>query len=390
MARYPKFCGERNTTSIFNNLDDDISACSRELAAILAHITYETGGKLYDDTYLLWSEFFTSGLQNNEQSNNCLNDDCSYLDTADRFFPDNPSKDYNGRGAIWLRWNGMYGKFSQAYKDDLFDAKSYLLDAPEELLTDFKMSITSAFWLYMTPQFPRPSAHDVMTDLFNPNGVDTNNNALSSFGTTIAIMAQDRKPSDQNAQTEVCLQGGGETAEATLRGELFNGYLDLFELLPDDEIISCADILLDFNGSGNVAQYWIRDFYNTNQPNRCKLVKNEVTAFTIYNPEDYKRCVCDAAFESGDPATECPPFQIPTCGDKEFYNSSSNLCENCHESCETCGSATTCSTCPTGFDLGDNLCLQCESNEYIEGDTCEPCSANCLECESDTVCLTCS
>ena len=65
-----------------------------------------------------------------------------------------------------------------------------------------------------------------------------------------------------------------------MKGELYIGFLELMldkDVSEVDEPVSCRDILLDFNGSGNVAQYWIRDFYNDSKPSRCKLTKNEVT-----------------------------------------------------------------------------------------------------------------
>ena len=53
------------------------------------------------------------------------------------------------------------------------------------------LGFMSAFWHYMTPHYPKPSAHEVITGFFVPNTVDLDNSATISFGTTIDIMAMD-------------------------------------------------------------------------------------------------------------------------------------------------------------------------------------------------------
>ena len=57
------------------------------------------------------------------------------------------------------------------------------------------MSWISALWFYMTPQWQKPSAHEVITGLFKPNEKDSRTfNAGNNFGTTIALLAQDTEP----------------------------------------------------------------------------------------------------------------------------------------------------------------------------------------------------
>ena len=53
----------------------------------------------------------------------------------------------------------------------------------------------------MTPHYPKPSAHEVITGFFVPNGVDLENSATISFGATIDIMAMDRT----NGTTSECM-----------------------------------------------------------------------------------------------------------------------------------------------------------------------------------------
>ena len=54
------------------------------------------------------------------------------------------------------------------------------------------LAMTSALWYYMTPQYPKPSAHDVITGMFEPTLIDSQFSIKNSFGTTIDIMAQDK------------------------------------------------------------------------------------------------------------------------------------------------------------------------------------------------------
>ena len=42
----------------------------------------------------------------------------------------------------------------------------------------------------MTPQYPKPSAHEVVTGFFEPNAVDIQNSVGNDFGTTIAIFGK--------------------------------------------------------------------------------------------------------------------------------------------------------------------------------------------------------
>lgn len=93
---------------------------------------------------------------------------------------------YYGRGPLHLRWNGNYGRFSRAYFESEFKGEEVLLNNPFQ--ADPQMWMTSALWVYMTPRYPKPSAHDVMTGFYEPNGTDLINSAGNNFGTTIDIM----------------------------------------------------------------------------------------------------------------------------------------------------------------------------------------------------------
>ena len=56
--------------------------------------------------------------------------------------------------------------------------------------------------------------------------------------------------------------------------------------LADELGTGCALTRFEYNGAGNVDSFWFNG-----SDNQCGLVNYE-TMFSIYNAEDYKRCVC--------------------------------------------------------------------------------------------------
>ena len=70
--------------------------------------------------------------------------------------------------------------------------------------------------------------------------------------------------------------------------------------------MSCAQKLFDTNGAGDVGSFWEADFSGAD---KCKLVSYE-TKFSVYNAEDYKRCVCTRK-DSANPAKHCPQQNEP-------------------------------------------------------------------------------
>ena len=68
-----------------------------------------------------------------------------------------------------------------------------------------------------------------------------------------------------------------------MRSEMFQYFLTKLDL--DDETGTlCSKKLYDYNGSGRIAAFW--------DPNFCQLVKSYATIYSVYNSQDYKRCVC--------------------------------------------------------------------------------------------------
>lgn len=84
------------------------------------------------------------------------------------------------------------------------------------------------------------------------------------------------------------------------------------------------------------------------------------------------------------------------CQSKKYDDGSSNLCQSCDISCQTCDTANECLTCPPTshrtLDTTDKTC-PCDENWYSTGvETCAACdytcktclglSANCTDCDS--------
>lgn len=110
------------------------------------------------------------------------------------------------------------------------------------------MQFPSALWLYMTPQYPRSSAHQIVTGMFQYDGQDTLNGFDYSFGSTIAVLAQDDKV------TSECF-GLVETPQALLRAEIYEFLLDFFGLDSESKL-GCQAIEPQAGGAGDVASFW--------------------------------------------------------------------------------------------------------------------------------------
>ena len=175
VAQYAAFCNEfdQDTYPPADGWTLD-HFCKRELSTLFAHIAYETGDK----------SNWKTGLSL-DQEEGCPGDDqCSYNEgrtPLGNLFEAVNGQKYYGRGHIHLRWNGKYGQFSKAFRDDLYNGKDFLLEEPARILKDPLMMYTSALWLYMTPHFPKPSAHDVITGKFRPNKTDLTYGASNDF-----------------------------------------------------------------------------------------------------------------------------------------------------------------------------------------------------------------
>ncbi|WP_156152579.1 glycoside hydrolase family 19 protein [Flammeovirga sp. OC4] len=152
----------------------------RELSAFLANISQETTGG--------WSTApggkYAWGLYFREEVSYAGTDLIGYVEQNHPDYPAVAGKSYHGRGPIQLSWNYNYGQVSQF----LYGDKNVLLANPERVIEDGALAFQTAIWFWMTPQFPKPSAHDVMVGNWEPTSYDLENNRLPGFGVTVNII----------------------------------------------------------------------------------------------------------------------------------------------------------------------------------------------------------
>ena len=152
----------------------------RELAAFLANIAHETsGGWATAPDPFLWGLFFNEevGYENTTGEH--------YVDHSSAQFPPVPGRSYHGRGPIQLSWNYNYGQMSVI----LFQDKNVLLQNPEIVVQDGVIGFMTGLWFWLTPQPPKPSAHDVILSTWQPTPADiTAGRTQHGFGMTIMVI----------------------------------------------------------------------------------------------------------------------------------------------------------------------------------------------------------
>ena len=159
-------------------LSGDLITQKRELAAFLANIAQETSGGWAEAPggYFKWGLYF---LEEKQDSSITI-----YADLSKKNYLPVAGKSYKGRGPKQLSWNYNYGQFSEAW----FGSKDSLLLHPEWLAKDPVLSFASAIWFWMSPQFPKPSCHDIMTGKWKPNENDLLKGRLPGFGATVNVI----------------------------------------------------------------------------------------------------------------------------------------------------------------------------------------------------------
>lgn len=155
----------------------------RELAAFLANLSHETGGgwATAPGGPLRWGLFWNENIAGRTG----VNKDAFVDPASAEMYPGTPDKRYYGRGPIMLSWNFNYGLFSSIIYGD----KSVLLDHPEIVAADGKIGYMTAILFWMTPQDPKPSAHDVMVGRWKPSPLEKFRGLGDpGFGTTIMVL----------------------------------------------------------------------------------------------------------------------------------------------------------------------------------------------------------
>ena len=151
----------------------------RELCAFLANVAKETSGG-WDDApggYYKWGLFHTQEL-------NCEKGCPQYTDTSKKKYPPVANQSYHGRGPLQISWNYNYGQFSEAY----FNNKETLLNDPSLVVKDAVVCFASAIWFWTTTQYPKPSCHDIMVNVWQPNQKDLDAGRVPCFGAVINVI----------------------------------------------------------------------------------------------------------------------------------------------------------------------------------------------------------
>lgn len=70
-----------------------------------------------------------------------------------------------------------------------YNGKLRFLENPDLVHEDGYLAFASSLWIYMTPEDPKPSMHDVITGFYQLNEIDVENGITAgSFGTTVNII----------------------------------------------------------------------------------------------------------------------------------------------------------------------------------------------------------
>lgn len=92
-------------------------------------------------------------------------------------------KNSNERRCILTRFdsNYNYGPAGQAIGYNL-------LNDPDKVANDAVISFKTAIWFWMTPQSPKPSCHQVITNQWNPTAADTGAGRYPGYGVVTNII----------------------------------------------------------------------------------------------------------------------------------------------------------------------------------------------------------
>jgi hypothetical protein len=204
---FPSFLAEGND-----------STQKRELAAFLANIAQETSGGWENAPggYFKWGLYFL------EETSTGANR--AYNDTSKKNYPGVEGEFYYGRGPKQLTWNYNYGQFSEAW----YGTKDSLLEHPDLLSKDPLLSFASALWFWMTPQYPKPSCHDIIVGKWIPTSDDIQKGRLPGFGATVNVI---------NGGVECGT--GIELTKTKYRYQYYQYFCNYFHV-PAGENISCS------------------------------------------------------------------------------------------------------------------------------------------------------
>jgi hypothetical protein len=190
----------------------------RELGAFLANISKETTGGWQqpigggsEGDYAQWGLYFV------HEVGYTIDNSAGAYSQASSEYPPNPAVGYYGRGPIQLSWNYNYGQLSKF----LFNDVNILLDNPNAIQEDGVLAFKSAIWFWMMPQCPKPSCHQVMHELWEPEAGEYTSEKMykNGFAHTNNII---------NGALECRSASTADfTAKVILRSELYKFYLSI-------------------------------------------------------------------------------------------------------------------------------------------------------------------
>jgi hypothetical protein len=151
----------------------------RELCAFLANIAKETGGG-WDEApggYYRWGLHYTEEVS-------CVKGCPQYSDFSKKIYPPVAGQSYHGRGPMQISWNYNYGQFSEVY----FKNRDVLLNDPSMVTRSGELAFASALWFWTSPQYPKPSCHEIMSGIWKPSTKDISGGRLPGFGAVVNVI----------------------------------------------------------------------------------------------------------------------------------------------------------------------------------------------------------
>ena len=280
---FPKFCGEDDPSLGLTSAE----VCKRELATLFSHVIFETNGGEPDH-----HEYFRQGLKH-IKDHHCGKypkyppfdgpPECNFHSHgwSAKTWPPYEHAQYYARGPLMMKWNYNYGRFADAVYPGYPKDKMNIMMNPENLESGI-LGFLSALWIFMTPRSPMPSMHEIAAGFFQPNEHDELSQIFPAFGATTNVY---------NGNKECNVEFGTESDAAYHRAQIYLDLLNFFNLHPEYHL-GCSKMgPFPEEGAASHAQYFTKGV----KANSCDLVTFP-TAYSLYNRNDYKRCVCDSWF----------------------------------------------------------------------------------------------
>ncbi len=225
IARFPAFCNE---SSADETLD---VACTRELAAVIAYISYFTS---HGEPSLV------SGMRDPGGIERLLGNDVARFDALF------PAED-DVRGA----------SFKERIREHPSDA------------------LLAILWWYMTPQSPEPDPHSALLGIWIPSREDSARGIAPGFGATVNIMSHGKS----------CARSSASGERDTLSA-LYHGFLLALHATDTRKDSCLGQEAFDLSSSSFAPQYWSWDADTSS----CVLGVTE-NAFFVQDEQGYTQCM---------------------------------------------------------------------------------------------------